>query len=67
MYKKLKQKLKKLFVRETTIDKYEDILEKFKVKKQKLKDKNDKESQEEIKIINKLIFKVENKIKDSLS
>ena len=64
MYKKIKQKLKKLFNKETSAEKYQEILDKFKAKKKKLEDKDDKDSIEEIKIINKLMEKVEKKLKE---
>jgi len=62
MYKKLKIKLKKLFSKETPAQKYEEILKKFSEKKEKLKNKRNNDSIEEILIINKLISKVEKKI-----
>lgn len=63
MYKKLKEKLSKLFKRESKLEHYEKFLIKLEIKKNSLVHKDDEESRESINVINKLIEKLEKKIK----
>jgi Skp family chaperone for outer membrane proteins len=63
MYKKIKHKLKKLFNKKTSEEKYQEMLEELTLKKQKLKDNDDKESIQESQVLDKLIIKVEKKLK----
>ncbi len=63
MYKKLKDKLSKLFKKESKLEHYEKFLIKLEVKKRSLHNKKDEESLESIRVINKLIEKLKQKIK----
>jgi len=63
MYKSIKEKLNLLFKNETKKEHYETFLLKIELKKKRLENKNDEESKERLKILNKLIDKIKSKIR----
>ena len=66
MYKKLQAKLQKLFHKETKKERFQKILEKLQKKLEKLeksKSKKDVDTKEEIIIIEIIIEKIHNKLK----
>ena len=63
MYKKLKEKFRKLLKKESKLEHYEEFLVKLTVKKNFFLAKEDDESIESVKVINKLIEKLKEKIK----
>jgi len=63
MYKKIKEKISKLFKENNKRENYELFLLKLELKKKRLVKKKDEESKARLKIINKLIEKLKIKLK----
>ena len=62
MYKKIKEKISKLFKKRARLEQYGDLFMKLELKKKRLIKKNNQESKARLKIINKLIVKLKKKI-----